>query len=55
MVNEPWKKFMFQEAQNWKTLEVPKEAKVHLTNNLANASRDISAHWFSLVDLKMLS
>lgn len=54
MVNDPGKRFMFQEAQNWKALEIPEETKKYLPYNLESVSCGKSDQWFSLSVLKLL-
>jgi len=49
MVNDPRKRFMFHEAQNWKALEIPEEAKKYLSYNLESVSGGKSDQWFNLV------
>jgi len=54
MVNDPGKRFMFQEAQNWKALEIPEETKKYLPYNMESVSCGKSDQWFSLSVLKLL-
>jgi len=49
MVNGPRKRFIFQEPQNWKALEIPEEAKKYLSYNLESVSGGKSDQWFNLV------
>jgi len=49
MVNDHRKRSMFQEAQNWKALEIPEKAKKYLSYNLESVSGGKSDQWLNLV------
>jgi hypothetical protein len=48
-VEDAWDKFLFQEAINWKTKEIPAELKTKFSDKLEGEVRPNKKLWFNLM------